>query len=205
MPRPHRNASGRLRRPRVWLLLVALAVVLSGCSTGKDAVVQGSEFTFVAPGGKREIHYPVAERKPLPPLSGQSLTNAGKTISLSDFAGKVVVLNIWGSWCPPCRAEAPELQKLSEQEKGSGVQVLGIDVRDPDRSAPRDFVRDRNITYPSIYDASGRTLLALNGYPRNVVPSTIVLDRRHRVAAVFLKPLLADDLRPTLRQLSAAS
>jgi hypothetical protein len=71
----------------------------------------------------------------------------------------------------------PELQKVYDQTKGSGVQLLGIDVRDEVRSAPADFVRDTGITYPSIYDPPGRSLLALNGYPRSVVPSTIVLDR----------------------------
>lgn len=182
----------------IALLLAALA----GCATGSDAVEQGSTFTFVAPGGKREIFYPPADRQPAPQLAGENLTRPGERIRLSDYAGEVVVLNIWGSWCPPCRAEAPELQDVAEQTSRSGVQVLGIDVRDSDRSAPADFVRDRGIDYPSIYDPSGRTLLALNGYPRNIVPSTIVLDRQHRVAAVFLKTLTAGDLLPTVNRLA---
>jgi peroxiredoxin len=83
------------------------------------------------------------------------------------------------------------------------VQVLGIDVRDDDRQAPQDFVRNRGLTYPSIYDPSGRSLLQLSGYPRNIVPSTIVLDKQHRVAAVFLRELLAQDLLPTVQRLAA--
>jgi thiol-disulfide isomerase/thioredoxin len=185
--------------------LCALAAVLAiaGCSTGKDAVSQGSSFSFVAPGGKVDITYDIGKRQPAPTLSGEDLMNQGKQISIADFPGKVVVINIWGQWCGPCRAEAPELQKVYDQNKASGVQVLGIDVRDDDRQAPQDFVRNRSLTYPSIYDPSGRSLLQLSGYPRNIVPSTIVLDKQHRVAAIFLRELLAGDLLPVVQRLSA--
>jgi len=185
--------------------LCALAAVLAiaGCSTGKDAVSQWSSFSFVAPGGKVDITYDIGKRQPAPTLSGEDLMNQGKQISIADFPGKVVVINIWGQWCGPCRAEAPELQKVYDQSKASGVQVLGIDVRDDDRQAPQDFVRNRSLTYPSIYDPSGRSLLQLSGYPRNIVPSTIVLDKQHRVAAIFLRELLAGDLLPVVQRLSA--
>ena len=78
-----------------------------------------------------------------------------------------------------------------------------MDVRDEVRSAAEDFLRDRGVTYPSIYDPPGRSLSALRGYPRNVVPSTIVLDRQHRVAAVFLRALLASDLQPVVESIAA--
>jgi peroxiredoxin len=184
-----------------WLVAVVAGLALAGCSTGDDAVASGTEFQFVSPGGQTEIRYEGADRKAIPNLSGESLMEAGRQIALSDYAGKVVVLNVWGAWCAPCRVEAPEMQKLYDATRESGVQVLGIDVRDQQRSAPEDFVRDRKLTYPSIYDKSARTLLALKGYPRSVVPSTIVLDRRHRVAAVYLRDLLASDLQPLVEQL----
>jgi thiol-disulfide isomerase/thioredoxin len=191
---------------RRLLALCALAVVagtalLSGCAVGKDAVVQGSDFSFVSPGGKLEIFYPAAQRQTLPDLSGDSLRQEGTQIHLSDFPGKVVVLNIWGSWCGPCRDEAPELSTVFDREKAKGVQLLGIDVRD-DRGSASDFVQNNQISYPSIFDPAGRSLLALKGYPRNVVPSTIVLDRRHRVAAVYLERVTASKLLPELTTLS---
>jgi thiol-disulfide isomerase/thioredoxin len=189
-------------RRRLAAALV-LVLVLAGCSTGTDAVSQGSSFSFVAPGGKIDISYDVAKRQAAPTLSGEDLMSQGKRVSTADFPGKVVVINIWGQWCGPCRTEAPELEKVYEQAKVSGVQVLGIDVRDDDRQAPQDFVRNRALTYPSIYDPSGRSLLQLSGYPRNIVPSTIVLDKQHRVAAVFLRELLATDLLPTVQRLAA--
>lgn len=178
-----------------WLLGVLL-LVLAGCSAGKDAVASGSDFVFVSPNGQTDIFY--TDRKSIPDLSGENLLEPGKTLKLSDFPGPVV-LNIWGSWCGPCRVEAGELQKVHE----AGNTVIGIDVRDFQRSAPQDFVRGRNLTYPSIYDPPARTLLSLRGYPRATVPSTIVLDRQHRVAAIYLRDLLATDLLPLLERLSA--
>ena len=181
---------------------MTVALLLAGCSTGNDAVVRGTEFDFVAPGGKVELTYDGADRKKLGELGGESLLEPGKQIKLSDYAGKVVVLNIWGSWCGPCRTEVTELQQLQDEYRDAGVQVLGIDVRDDIRTQPEDFVRDRKLTYPSIYDPSSRSLLALKGYPRNAVPSTIVLDREHKVAAVYLIAILAKDLQPLVKRLA---
>jgi len=184
-------------------LLLAVVLTLTACSAGKDAVSQGSTFSFVAPGGKIDITYDAAERQPPLTLSGDDLMNEGKQVSVADFPGKVVVINLWGQWCGPCRTEAPEMEKIFQQGAASGVQVLGIDVRDEDRQAPQDFVRNRGLTYPSIWDPSGRVLLNLSGYPRNAIPSTLVLDKQHRVAAVFLRALLAPDLLPTVTRLTA--
>lgn len=185
----------------VFLLAAVLAV--AGCSTGTDAVATGTEFDFVSPGGQTDITYEGDDRQRIPELQGESLMTEGEQLTLSSYADKVVVLNIWGAWCPPCRKEAPQLQKVQESFEDKGVQVLGINVRDDQRSAPQDFMRDTGLTYPSLYDPPGRSLLALKGYPRAVVPSTIVLDRDHRVAAVFLRDLLAEDLTALLDRLLA--
>lgn len=184
-------------------LLLATALLAAGCSTGADAVETGTEFNFVSPGGKTDITYDGDDRQPIPQMKGESLMEEGKQIELSSYKGKVVVLNLWGAWCPPCRVEAPQLQKVWKSYEDKDVQVLGIDLRDPDRSFPEDFMRDTGLTYPSIYDPSGRSLLPLKGYPRATIPSTIVLDKDHRVAAVYLRDLLASDLTPVLDRLLA--
>ncbi|MEV6911728.1 TlpA disulfide reductase family protein [Amycolatopsis sp. NPDC051071] len=188
---------------RLLAAVLVLALAVTGCTTGKDAVVTGGTFNFVSPGGKVDITYDVADRQQSPALSGDDLMNEGKRLSIADFPGKVIVLNLWGQWCGPCRVEAPEMQKVYDQTKASGVQVVGIDLRDNDRAPAQDFMRDRKLTYPSIYDPAGRTLLQLSGYPRNIIPSTIVLDKQHRVAAVFLRDLLASDLLPVVERLAA--
>ena len=186
--------------------VVALsAVLLSGCSTGDDAVAQGGTFEFVAPGGKTDILYdpPQARGKP-GSIKGPELRDPAKTLSLNDFENQVVVINVWGQWCGPCRSEMPELQKVYDATRKLGVAFLGIDVRDNNRDAAVDFVVDRKITFPSIYDPAMRTMIAFGGkYPTTVIPSTIVLDRQHRVAAVFLRELLAEDLRPVVERLAA--
>jgi len=185
--------------------LLAVAALSAGCATGDDAVAQGGTFQFVAPGGKTDILYdPPSSRGTPGPLSGPNLMDTSRTISLDDFAGQVVVINIWGQWCGPCRAEVIELQKVYDATRGDGVALLGIDVRDNNIQAPRDFIVDRGISYPSIYDPAMRTMIAFGGkYPTTVIPSTVVLDREHRVAAVFLRELLAADLFPLLKRLAA--
>ncbi|MEU4669172.1 TlpA disulfide reductase family protein [Amycolatopsis sp. NPDC023774] len=183
--------------------LLAAALLVAGCSTGKDAVVSGGTFSFVSPGGQVDIKYPIAQRQTAPTLAGDDLMNEGKQLSIADFPGQVLVINLWGQWCGPCRAEAPELESASKQMAPLGAKLIGLDVRDPARSVAQDFVRDRGITYPSIWDASGRVLLSLEGYPRNLIPSTIVLDKQHRVAAIFLRDVLASDLMPTVKGLLA--
>lgn len=182
--------------------LLAAVLVLAGCSTSTGAVARGGTFEFVTPGGKTEIFYgPPAERGAVGELSGESLLHQGETISLDRFRGQVVVLNVWGSWCGPCRSEAGELQRVAEQAAGDAT-VLGIDVRDS-RSAAADFVRNYGLTYPSIFDPPGRTLFALGEVPRSVVPLTVVLDRQHRVAAVYLREITADDLLPVVARIAA--
>ncbi len=190
-----------------WLLafLSSAAVLLTGCATGDDAVAQGGTFEFVAPGGKTDIFYDPPESRSRPgKISGPELTDPSKTVSLDDFAGKVVVINVWGQWCGPCRSEIPELQEVYDETRRVGVEFLGIDVRDNNRDAAVDFVTDRKVTFPSIYDPAMRTMIAFGGrYPTTVIPSTVVLDRQHRVAAVFLRELLAEDLMPVVQRLAA--
>ena len=190
---------------RLVALASAAIVALAGCSTGHDAVAQGGTFEFVAPGGKTDIFYDPPESRGRPgPLTGPELMDPAKTISLDDFTGKVVVINVWGQWCGPCRSEITQLQKVYDATRGQGVEVLGIDVRDNNRDAARDFIVDRKVTFPSIYDPPMRTMIAFGGrYPATVIPSTVVLDRQHRVAAVFLRELLAEDLQPVVERLAA--
>lgn len=185
------------------VLLCAAVLALSGCGAGKHAVNTDADYNFVSPGGQVRFFYEPGQRKPLPDLAGESLQTPGKQIAISSFPQDVVVLNIWGAWCANCRAEAPELQQVYDQTKSLGVQLLGIDVKDPSRDSALDFMSDYKMSYPSIYDFAGRTLLELNNFPRSAVPTTIVLDRQHRVAAVYLTQITAAELLPEIQKIAA--
>ena len=125
-----------------------------------------------------------ADRTELPTVTGTSLD--GEPLSTTDFRGQVVVVNVWGSWCAPCRSEAPALQAASEKTKGK-AQFVGITTRDNDPAQARAFVRAFGITYPSIYDPKGSALLAFAGtLPPSAIPSTLVLDTEGRVAVRVL-------------------
>jgi len=203
--RAHRPGLTHIARsvhgPRTVCVGLVLALLLvAGCSTSKDAVATANTFQFVAPGGQTEITYdPPSARGTVGAVAGPSLADPAKTLALADYAGKVVVLNVWGSWCGPCRTEAPNLQFVTGQKD---VAVLGIDVRD-DAQAARDFTRSAGVTYDSISDYPGRSLAGLGGVPRNVVPLTVVLDKQHRVAFVSLVPVQVAKLVPLVQRLVA--
>lgn len=173
-----------LRQPGTALLL-ALTLLLTACTSGTNTTVaQGGVFELVTPGGKQEFSYPAAERKPLNEIAGPAIDDKGR-ISINDFAGQVIVLNFWGSWCAPCRAEAPHLATAARDLAGKKVQFIGINVRDNKQDAA-DFDAARKTPYRSIHDFEMRTLLSIRGFPVNSIPSTVVLDKQHRVAHVWL-------------------
>src|SRR3981189_3616132 len=113
---PSRRCGARVPGREVKRLVAmasAAMVALAGCSTGADAVAQGGTFQFVAPGGKTDIFYDPPESRGRPgKLAGPSLSDVSKTLSLDDFTGQALVINIWGQWCGPCRAETTQLQKV---------------------------------------------------------------------------------------------
>ena len=181
-------------------------LVTSGCATGDDAVVAGPEtFEFVSPDGKLEILYdPPAERKPVAEIAGPDLLDPDTTLNLQqDHAGEVVVLNTWGQWCGPCRAEVDDLQRIQDEFGPQGATVFGINLRDPNRQKPVDFVSDNGVTYPSIWDPSNAAVAALHGFPTSVVPTTLLLDKQQRVAAVYLVEITDDKLNSAIERLLA--
>lgn len=194
-----------VRRSPMLAMLAAAVLALSAC-TGEASQVsapQGGGFELVTPGGKNTFDYPVADRKPLGEISGPALTGDSR-VTVADYPDTVVVLNFWGSWCGPCRAESPYLTTAATDLKSKGVQFLGINVREANRENGADFDAVRGTPYPSIYDQQARVLASIPGYPINIVPSTIVLDRQHRVAHLWLVPFDSPaDLVAVVSQIAA--
>ncbi|MDH3957938.1 MAG: TlpA family protein disulfide reductase [Actinomycetota bacterium] len=173
---------GRTLLPRA-VALVAVGVLMAGCASQVDAgePVSGSvaEQGYVSGDGTTTI---VAEsdRDPAPDLSGTTL--AGDAFVLSDHLGEVVVLNVWASWCAPCRAEAQDLQQVWSEVQDSGVQFVGLNTRDSQAAADA-FVDRFGLTYPNVVDTDGsRQLLFHETLPPAAIPSTIVIDRSGKVA-----------------------
>lgn len=183
--------------------IVGLLLALAGCSGGADAVDQesGGAQRFVAGSGE-VTEYAQAKRVTAPDITGKTLT--GASFSLTANRGDVVVINFWGSWCAPCRAEADDLERVYTATKPSGVQFLGVNVKDTQSRAVA-YDRSFGITYPSLYDQAGRVALQLRAAPPNAIPATIVVDRKGRIAAVFRKALLADELQPIVTKIAAES
>ena len=206
--RPHPPHS-RARSPRAAVLAAAVAAAVAlgaaGCSSG------------AAGGGSADG----AGSHPLPgigqitamkdrgaPLDLSGATLDGSRIDLSGYRGRVVVLNIWGSWCDSCRAEADGLAAAATADASRGVQFVGINTRDLQTAQPKAFVADHHIGYPNLYDPSGSLLLR---FPRGeldpqLIPDTFVLDRQGRIAARALKAIsaaqLAQMLAPVLAEKS---
>ncbi|MDK8696170.1 TlpA disulfide reductase family protein [Corynebacterium sp. MSK194] len=194
------------RKRAVGAVLAAAAVTLAGCAQDSDnaqnAVATGGNFEFITPGGEKVINYEESERKPLRTFSGEDVRDTDKTISLEDYDGEIVVLNSWGQWCAPCRSEADDLQEVhSELQKRKIGTVLGINVRDYNPQVSNDFLEDNGLKYPSIYDPPFKTAAALGGVPTSVVPTTIVLDKQHRPATVFLRSITAKDVMDVVDKL----
>jgi peroxiredoxin len=176
------------------------AALLAGCSTGANAVDvnNGGEFRFVQGTAAGEV-IPAAERASAPEFTGRLLD--GSDFSSTDLAGDVAVLNFWGSWCAPCRVESPQFQQVHTEVADSGVQFLGVNVKDTEQLAGA-FLASKGITFPSLFDPKGEVALAFRDYPANAIPSTIVLDDAGRVAAVYTGEVRQDDLRAVLEQLT---
>jgi thiol-disulfide isomerase/thioredoxin len=171
---------------RAVLLAVALpsALVLAGCSN--DVGSSGNQGYVAGKGIITSVK--AADRKQPGAVAGRTLD--GRQVSLSDFRGKVVVVNVWGSWCGPCRAEAPMLAQAARELAKKDVVFLGIDSRDPSQDAAKAFVRRFDVPYPSLYDQQGSTLLAFRGtLTPNSVPSTVVVDPQGRVSGSVLGSL----------------
>jgi peroxiredoxin len=175
-------------------------LLLTGCSTGASAVDvnNGGEFRFVQGTAAGEV-IPAGQRASAPKFSGTLLD--GADFSSTDLAGDVAVLNFWGSWCAPCRVESPEFQQVYTEVADQGVQFLGLNVKDQEQFADA-FVASKGITFPSLFDPRGQVALAFRDYPADAIPSTIVLDRESRVAAVYTGEVRQDDLRTVLDQLT---
>jgi len=203
--------SGRPSRWAVVLVSVALAstalLAVSGCSRQSSAPSADGEFSYISGDGSTTI-LPASQRKPAPTVAAKTLAAGafdGPTFDLAAHKGKVVVLNVWASWCAECRVEAPALARMAPKLAGDGVEFVGLNTRDSGASA-QGYVERFAVPYPSLDDTNGQLQVGFRdtGLPILSVPTTIVIDKQGRVAARALGSLDESRVRglvePLLRE-----
>ncbi len=192
--------SSRVRSGPAVVVLAVVAATAGGC-TGSSAVDQGARSGNRYVAGNGSVRVLAAADRGRPAQVNGTLLDGGH-FALSHLRGTVVVVNFWGSWCAPCRAEAGDLEQVYEQTKAGGVTFVGVDVKDQ-RSSAAAFQKTYRISYPSIYDRLGQVALQFRGTPPNSVPATLVVDRSGRVAAVIGKSVRAAELLPIVGKVAA--
>jgi thiol-disulfide isomerase/thioredoxin len=160
----------------------AVLLAATACTSGQNATDSRQGQTGFVSGSNRVATYAPADRVKAPNFKGTTLD--GKEWSFADHTGKVVVMNVWGSWCPPCREEASDFTAAAN-ELGPDVQFIGLNTRDLDPAPAKKFVEVFQVPYPSIYDPSGKQLLLFRGQKisPSSIPATVVIDKQGKVAS----------------------
>lgn len=177
--------------------VVGAVALVAGCS-GSSASADTFKFTGAQ---NAPAVIPPAQRKPAGDFSGTLLD--GGTFNLKQDAGEVTVVNFWGTWCGPCTVETPQFQSVYQAYRAKHVAFVGIDVKESSKDAPKAFVQQNHITYPIVYDEEGQTAIRIGDIPTQAMPFTVVLDKRHRVAGVYIVRMAPGDLEPVLNKLLA--
>jgi thiol-disulfide isomerase/thioredoxin len=162
---------------------------LSGCSAITTS--NTSDSGYISGDGTTLLLSP-EERGEVISLAGETLD--GAQLDIANLQGNLVVVNLWASWCGPCRSEAVELENSYLQFKDQGVEFLGLNTRDG-LAAAKAFNDRFNTSYPSIRDKDGQLTLAFGNLGPAATPSTIILDSKGRVAARILGPTTEPELR----------
>lgn len=172
----------------MWAIPSAAILILAGLEVRSRGSDLSSSLSVADYRAQAEADGSIAPEFVLPLLDGND------PVSLSSLRGSVVVLNVWASWCTPCREEAPDLEAAWKAYRDRGVAFLGVNERD-NKAAAQSFVREVGITYPSVFDPDGR-IAFLYGFVG--LPTTYVIDAEGRIVYRFTGYLQGSILRDSL-------
>lgn len=175
----------------VVLAATATAGVLAGCGGGENWAKNCTTTNGV-------VECDPANRHQVGDVTGELLD--GGTYDVANDRGKVVVVNFWGSWCAPCRAEAADLESTYQATKSKNVTFLGINSRD-DKDSAKAFEKGR-VTYPSIFDFEGEVALKFD-VTQTSTPATLILDRQGRIAVALRRSTTTGELQPLVERVAA--
>jgi thiol-disulfide isomerase/thioredoxin len=163
--------------------LLALGVAVGLLTVAGCSDLQGTDGKDYVGGDGQIVVIPPEDRGD--PVEAVGPAVDGGEIDLADYRGTVVVANVWWSGCTPCRREMPLLEDVVD-EVGPDAVLLGINIRDSSKETAQAFMRGTEVDFPSFYDQGGEVLLAFPDIRPNRLPSTAILDRQGRLAAVAL-------------------
>jgi thiol-disulfide isomerase/thioredoxin len=161
-------------------LLAGLLVVAAACSSAADASADCERIAGVRP-GLCPIPTEAREHAPADVLPALTADGVDGEHSLADFAGRVVVLNFWASWCGPCRVEQPDLNEAHRLLPADEVAFLGVNIEDSEANAAA-HLREFDVAYPSVFDPANVYASRFRGIGPRTIPSTILIDTQGRVA-----------------------
>lgn len=180
------------------LLICTLAIFLSGCNSADQTNGSGTGVASSSPAANTNPARATVPTRIVPtgPVTlSQEIretkvkTLDGGSLKLSDYDNKVVVVNIWATWCGPCRKEMPDLVKLNQEYKSRGLVVLGLATTYNERDDPehvKEFIKAQNVDYKILWDdgtLAGPLVQAMNG--RSVIPQSFVISRDGRIVKHF--------------------
>ncbi len=192
------SACTRRSRRLAVVATVSVALLATGCAGSRRAVDSPVGGTGFRVGDGTATLVSVADRRPAPALRGTTLE--GEPLDVADLRGSVVVLNVWGSWCAPCKKEQPDLQQAATDLASAGVRFVGINVRDRTTGNALAHNRRFGVTYPSLFDPSAALVGRFRDLPPTAIPSTIVIDRDGRVAGRVIGGTTYDELTALVRR-----
>ncbi len=192
----------RVRAAAGCVLAASALLTVTACDGGAigQATVASNGTSFVS-GSYSSTYFRPGSRPAAPSVTAKTLT--GQRLSLASYRGDVIVVNFWGSWCGPCRAEAPALGTLARQFRSGDVRFLGVDIRDNPAGADA-FMRTFRISYPSLNDPADEIALAFRGTVTPAgIPTTLVIDRSGHIAARVVGGVSYEGLKALITRVDA--